>query len=219
MPGTDLREVREELITFARRAAGRGLNVGTAGNFSLRVGRSMAITPSGIPYEGMQPDEICLVRISDGELEPGLGRPSTEVPMHRAVYAAYDAGAVVHTHSPFVVAASCVLDSLPAVHYAMWRLGGPVRIVSYVRFGTDQLGQEAVAGLRGRTAVILQNHGALTYGTSLAEAYERAVLLEWLAQIYWYAHALGEPRLLDERQLAEVRDANRRDLVGEGRVS
>jgi len=163
----------------------------------------MTITPSGVAYEVMEPDEVCVVRVSDGMRESGT-RPSSETPMHLAVYAASTARAVVHTHSRVVVALSAVLEVLPAVHYAMARLGGPVRVAPYARFGSEHLATLAAAGLEGRSAVILRNHGALTYGATLIEAYEKALTLEWLASVFWHARLLGTPKLLDEQQLAEV---------------
>jgi L-fuculose-phosphate aldolase len=135
--------------------------------------------------------------------------------MHLAVYRATGAGAVVHTHSPYVVALSTVLDELPAVHYAMSDLGGLVRVAGYARFGTQQLAANAIAALEGRTAVILRNHGALTYGPTLARAYNRAQVLEWLARVYWYARLAGTPRTLDSSALTEVREAARAIRYGE----
>ena len=172
---------REDLVAFARRMAGDDLAPGTSGNLSVRRQDTIAITPSGVPYERMSPAEVCLVRMADGTSLPGL-RPSTETPMHLAVYRATGAGAIVHTHSPFVVALSTVLDELPAVHYAMADLGGIVRVAPYTRFGTAQLAANAVAALAGRNAVILRNHGALACGPDLARAYDRALTLEWLAR-------------------------------------
>jgi L-fuculose-phosphate aldolase len=166
----------------------------------------MAITPSGLPYERMTPADICLVRTSDAALLSGP-RPSTETPMHLALYQASQATALVHTHSPFVVALSTVLDELPAIHYAMADLGGPVRVAPYVRFGTTQLAASAAAALAGRSAVILRNHGALTCGPTVARAYERARTLEWLARVYWYARLAGTPQTLGESALTEVSDA------------
>jgi len=135
--------------------------------------------------------------------------------MHLAVYRATDAGAIVHTHSPFVIALSTVLDELPAVHYAMAGLGGLVRVAPYARFGTQELADAAVAALAGRTAVILRNHGALTYGASLGQAYDRARTLEWLASVYWHARLAGNPRTLTVAQLDEVREATRAIRYGE----
>ena len=197
---------REDLVALARRMAGDALAPGMSGNLSVRRQHVIGITPSGVPYERMSPADICLVRLADGTAEPGL-RPSTETPMHLAVYRATGAGAVVHTHSPFVVALSTVLDELPAIHYAMADLGGIVRVAPYARFGTGQLAESAAAALAGRSAVILRNHGALTCGPTLARAYDRAATLEWLARVYWYARAAGTPRTLSEAELAEVSDA------------
>jgi L-fuculose-phosphate aldolase len=185
-----------------------------SGNLSARAGDLIAITPSGVPYPDMEPADICLVRPEDGTSVAGR-RPSTETPMHLAVYRATEATAIVHTHSPFVVALSTVLDELPAVHYAMAGLGGLVRVVPYVRFGTPELAESAVAGLAGRTAVILRNHGALAYGASLGQAYDRARTLEWLASVYWHARLVGNPRTLTVAQLDEVREATRAIRYGE----
>jgi L-fuculose-phosphate aldolase len=205
---------REDLVAFARRMAGDDLAPGTSGNLSVRRGEVMAITPSGMPYGRMGPADICLVRVADGTPLSGP-RPSTETPMHLALYRATDAAAVVHTHSPFVVALSTVLDELPAVHYAMADLGGPVRVAPYERFGTEQLASGAAAAMAGRHAVILRHHGALACGPTLARGYERAGTLEWLARVYWYSRLAGSPRVLSEAELAEVSGAMRALRYGE----
>jgi L-fuculose-phosphate aldolase len=205
---------REDLVAFARRMAPDDLAPGTSGNLSVRREGLMAITPSGMPYERMTPADICLVRTSDAALLSGP-RPSTETPMHLALYQASHAAAIVHTHSPFVVAMSTVLDELPAVHYAMADLGGTVRVAPYARFGTTQLAAGAAAALAGRSAVILRNHGALTCGPTLGRAYERARTLEWLARVYWYARLAGSPHTLSEAALTEVSDAVRALRYGE----
>jgi L-fuculose-phosphate aldolase len=108
-----------------------------------------------------------------------------------------------------------VLDELPAIHYAMADLGGPVRVAPYIRFGTGELAASAAAALAGRSAVILRNHGALTCGPTLARAYERARTLEWLARVYWYARLAGTPQTLSESALTEVSDAVRALRYGE----
>jgi L-fuculose-phosphate aldolase len=205
---------REDLVCYARRMAGDDLAPGTSGNLSVRRGELMAITPSGMAYERMTPADICLVHTSDAALLSGP-RPSTETPMHLALYQASHAAAIVHTHSPFVIALSTVLDELPAVHYAMADLGGPVRVAPYARFGTTQLAASAAAKLAGRNAVILRNHGALACGPTLDRAYERACTLEWLARVYWYARLAGAPQTLSESALAEVSDAVRALRYGE----
>lgn len=207
---------RKSLVAFGRRLGPDDLAPAMSGNLSVRAGGLIAITPSGMPYDSIAPADICLVRLGDGTALPGH-RPSTETPMHLAVYRATDAGAVVHTHSPFVVAVSAVSGELPAIHYAMADLGGQVRVAPYARFGTNELAEGAVSALAGRSAVILRNHGALTYGPTLARAYERARILEWLARVYWYARLAGTPQTLSDAALAEVAQATA--AIGYGEAS
>jgi L-fuculose-phosphate aldolase len=207
---------RERLVSYCNRLLDDGLAVGTAGNLSVRAGDEVLITPSGIHYRDLAAADICVIGL-DGTQHGGSLDPSTEMPMHLAVYAATQARAVVHTHSPEVVALSAVCDELPAIHYAITGLGGPVRVAAYARFGSEALAAGAVAALDGRRAAILQNHGAITYGATLAEAYDRALLLEWLAQVHRLACSRGEPRILTEAELSEVTAELRRRRYGEAR--
>jgi L-fuculose-phosphate aldolase len=220
-PG-ELAAARAELVIYGERLLADGLSVGSAGNLSVRVGDTVAITPSGIAYPDMQAADICLVTPAGADLTGDqAGRqvtPSSETPMHLAIYAATSAAAVVHTHSPEVVALSASRQELPAIHYAITALGGPVRVAPYQRFGSDQLAAAAVAALDGRSAVILRNHGAVTYGADLAQAYHRALLLEWLARAYRLALTYGEPVVLSEAELDEVAAESGRRRYGTGRT-
>jgi len=218
----ELQAARAQLVTYSARLLDDGLAVGSAGNMSVRVGDVVAITPSGIGYADMRPADVCLVTPAGTEFTDGAGRtnqetPSTETPMHLAIYAATGAKAVVHTHSPEVIALSASRDELPAIHYQITGLGGPVRVAPYVRFGSAGLAAAAVQALDGRQAVILRNHGAVTYGRDLAQAYDRAVLLEWLARTYRLALSYGEPAILSAEALAEVAAEARRRRYGERR--
>ncbi|HXY42960.1 MAG TPA: class II aldolase/adducin family protein [Acidimicrobiales bacterium] len=209
--GTRLAEAKLSLALLGRSLEADGLAIGFSGNLSVRVGEVVAITPSAVAYDEIRPDDICLVSMDGRPLEPSNGRVlSSETPMHLAVYAATAAGAIVHTHSPEVVALSTVATELPAIHYAIVGLGGPVRVAPYVRFGSEGLAKAATEALDGRYAAILQNHGAITYGGSLEEAYQRARLLEWMARVYRLARSLGSPRILGRDELAEVAAERRR---------
>jgi L-fuculose-phosphate aldolase len=161
------------------------------------------ITPSGVPPEELTTGQLAVTDLAGHPQEDG-SRPSSELPLHLAVYAATAAAAVVHTHSLFATAVSITCEELPAVHYAIADLGGPVRVVPYRTFGTEELAEAVGAGIAGRTAAIIQNHGTVTFGGSVAEAYERAQALEWLAELYCRARHLGDPRILDEAELAAV---------------
>ncbi len=214
----ELQAAREQLVTYSTHLVDDGLAVGAAGNMSVRAGNTVAITPSGIAYPEVDATDICLVSLDGAELD-APETPSSELPMHLAVYAATNAGAVVHTHSAEVIALSTVCDELPAVHYAIAGLGGPVRVAAYTRFGSAGLADAAVKALDGRKAAILQNHGAICYGATLAQAYDRALLLEWLARVYRLARAYGEPRILTQPELDEVAAEARRRRYGQRRRS
>lgn len=214
--GAELRRAREQLVTCAARLVADALAVGAAGNLSIRVHDLIVITPSGIGYDELAPSDICVVTLAGDEVEAPEA-PSTELPMHLAVYAATEARAIVHTHSAEVVALSATCTELPAVHYAITNLGGPVRVASYLRFGSAALAEAAVAALTDRQAAILQNHGAICYGGTLTAAYDRALLLEWLARVYRLAREHGEPRILSEAELDEVSAEARRRRYGERR--
>jgi L-fuculose-phosphate aldolase len=207
----ELRAAREQLVAYSARLLDDGLAVGSAGNLSVRLGDLVAITPSGISYLEMTPADIAVIAMDGSEVE-ATQTPSSETPMHLAVYAATKAAAIVHTHSPEVIALSASRDELPAIHYAIGTLGGPVRVAPYVRFGSAGLASAAAQALAGRRAAILRNHGAITCGRTLAEAFDHALLLEWLAGVYRLALAYGDPRILSEAELAEVAaEASRRN--------
>jgi L-fuculose-phosphate aldolase len=213
-----LQAARSQLARYSKRLVDDGLAVGAAGNMSVRLGDAIAITPSGIAYDELTPADICLISADGSELD-APETPSSELPMHLAVYAATRAGAVVHTHSAEVIALSAACQELPAIHYAITGLGGPVRVAGYTRFGSAGLAEAAVAALAGRRAAILQNHGAICYGASLARAYDRAVLLEWLARVYRLARSYGEPHVLSQPELDEVAAEAKRRRYGERRGS
>ena len=226
----ELGAAREQLVSYSNRLLSDGLALGSAGNISVRLGDTVLITPSSVPYPQMRPEQMCELRLApgagDSTAEPGpvLGgmrlaaapppATSSETPMHLAIYASSAAGAVVHTHSPEVIALSAVFDKLPAIHYAIHALGGTVRVAPYTRFGSEGLAQAAVLALDGRRAAILANHGAICYGKTLAQAYDNAMLLEWLARTYRLARMLGEPTILTDEQLEEVGAEARRRRYG-----
>ena len=203
-----------DIAGYGRRLIADGLAYGTAGNLSCRVGDHVVISPTSIPYEDIRPEDLWVLSLDGSIARPGTLGPSSEAPFHLAIYAATDAAAVVHTHSAEVVAVSATLEYLPAIHYSIARLGGPVPVVGYQRFGSDSLAggiQKALCGLdRPRSAAILQNHGAVTYGSSLGEAYEKAIMLEWLARAYRLARQIGDPRILSTDELDEVTAEARR---------
>jgi L-fuculose-phosphate aldolase len=190
-----LYDERVQLVEFCHRMQADDLTVGTSGNLSVRSGDHIAITPSGVVYDDLTPESICVIDLDGNKVEDGLD-PSSEVPMHTSVYRATDAGAVVHTHPLYCTTLSVLLDEVPPVHYMIALLGGPVRVAKYARFGSPELAENSVRAMAGRYGALMQNHGATTYGDTLAKAYTRSVYLEWVCRLYHQARLLGEPNLL-----------------------
>ena len=193
-------ELRAAVVGCARRMVADGLVVGTSGNVSARAGDQIVITPSGCRYETLRPEQLCVVGADGSAVDLPL-RPSSELPMHLAAYQRTAAGAVVHTHSMFATTVATTCPELPAVHYTIGLLGGPIRVVPYATFGTGELADGLAAALAGRHGALLQNHGAVTVGRDVGEAYDRARLLEWLAELYYRARLLGSPRILSEEEM------------------
>jgi L-fuculose-phosphate aldolase len=195
---------REQVAAACRRLAAEGLVVGTAGNVSVRSADRVAISATGAVLADATPDQVTVVDL-DGEVVGGELQPTSELDLHLGVYRRYDAGAVVHTHSPTATALSCVLDGeLPCVHYQMLLLGGPVRVAPYATFGTPELAESVLDALEGRTGALMANHGAITHGPDLEKAVELSLLLEWACTVYWRAAAIGTPHVLDEAQRQAV---------------
>ncbi|MDN5860655.1 MAG: class II aldolase/adducin family protein [Pseudonocardia sp.] len=194
---------RAAIVERCRRMAADGLTVGTSGNVSVRVGERIAITPSAVSYEDLSPDRVCVIDL-DGRHAAGAPVPSSEAPMHLALYRATGAGAVVHTHPIYATAVSTLVTELPPIHYMIAALGGRVPVAPYATYGTAEFAEHAVAALAAGSAVLHANHGATASGANLREAYDRSVLLEWLCRLWHQARLAGEPRLLPVAEIAHV---------------
>jgi L-fuculose-phosphate aldolase len=197
---------RELIAEVGRRMTADRLVVGTSGNLSIRAGDLLAVTPTGHAYDTLTPDLVCVQRL-DGSAVEGRLAPTSELPIHQLIYRHTDAAAVVHTHSTAATAVSTVVDELPTIHYILAVLGGPIRVAPYATFGSQELADNVLAAIEGRSGVLLANHGAVTYGPTIQVAYDRALYLEWVAEVWLRAHALAPPftpHLLDEAEMAEV---------------
>lgn len=207
---TETLTLRQQLIDTARRMAPCGLNRGTAGNLSARASESgtagFLITPTGMAYDTLTPDDIVFMRL-DGSFE-GPRKPSSEWRFHRDIYAErLEAGAILHAHSPFATTLACLRRDVPAFHYMIARFGGDsLRCAAYATFGTQALSDAALAALAGRSGCLLGNHGMLVLGKDLPQALALGVELEELCEQYWRACQLGAPVILDATEMAVVID-------------
>ena len=207
--------LRAEVANAGRQLAASGLVTGPAGNVSARAGELVAVTPTGGRLATLHAGEVVLVDL-DGALVDAPLAPTSELPLHLAVYRRFAAGAVVHTHPPMATAVACVADELPCIHYGLLALGGNVRVAGYATFGTDDLAERVLDALEGRTAALMASHGAVTYGADLQAAIDATELLEWACSVYVHARACGTPRVLAEDERRAVADAL--DARGYGRT-
>jgi L-fuculose-phosphate aldolase len=198
---------RRALAEGARAIGRSGMVVGSAGNLSIRAGERVLITPRGAELEAIDPESLVDVSLSDGSVAADHAtpsRPSSETPLHRAIYAMCDARAIVHTHAHYCTVLSTLVDELPAIHYVISAFGGPVRVAGYETFGTDALAASVCEALRDRRAALMANHGAVVAGRDIEHAVALAIQLEWLASIHYHALCAGSPRILSAEQLEAV---------------
>jgi L-fuculose-phosphate aldolase len=196
----------QAVAAAARRLAAEKLVVGTAGNVSARAGEHVAVTPTGAVLAELEPQQVVVVDLH-GRTVHGDYAPTSEIELHLGAYRRFQAGAVVHVHSPAGTALACVLDELPLVHYQMLALGGPIRVAPYATFGTPELAELTLDALEGRAAALMANHGMIATGPDLDAAVDNALLLEWACDLYWRAAAVGRPRTLDAGQAQDFIDA------------
>lgn len=203
---------RQALVDGCDAIGRTGMVVGSAGNLSIRSGGRVLITPRGAELDAVNPRDLVDVGLADGSVaadHASASRPSSETPLHCAVYAAVDAGAIVHTHAHYCTVLSTLVDELPAIHYVITAFGGPIRVASYQTFGTEALASSVTAALRDRRAALMANHGAVVAGRDIEQAVALAIQLEWLASVYYHAVCAGSPRILSEAQLGDVVDQMR----------
>jgi L-fuculose-phosphate aldolase len=164
----------------------------------------VAVTPSGLRYAELTPELVGVHRLDGVPVEAPLG-PTSELPLHLAIYAARpEVGAVVHTHSVAATALSTLVDEVPSVHYYMAMFGGPLLVAPYATYGTDTLARNVVQALRDRTGCLMGNHGTVTVGPDLVTAHDKSVYLEWLCDVYLRASSAGSPRLLSGLEIDAV---------------
>lgn len=199
-------EVRRIICEYGRQLLDDDLTTGTGGNLSARVDDDhIAISPSGIPYDDISSTDVPIVR-TDGTVVEGEVDPSTELPMHLAVYESRpDVDGVVHTHSPYATTFASLGEPIPASHYLVAFAGSEVPVAEYETHATQELGEAAVDALgESYSATLLRNHGVLTASDSLDDAYTVALMVEFCARIHHQARAIGDPEILSDEEIARL---------------
>ena len=197
-------DIRREIIRICLLMNERRLNHGTSGNIGVRVGDSFLLTPSGMPYETIEPEDIVEMDFDGGYV--GRGIPSTEWRFHRDILRGRpEFNAVIHTHAMYCTTLSIHGLDIPAVHYMVAAAGGAdIRCAPYVTPTTQALADVAVEAMAGRKACLLQNHGAIVADEDLGKAFSLLSEVENLAEQYWRSLQIGKPNILTDAQMCEI---------------
>lgn len=199
-----LQREREEIVEYGNRLVEAKLTKGTGGNLSVynRTEGLMAISPSGIDYARIQPQDVVVLDLQ-GNLIEGDKKPSSELDLHRIFYQRRsDISAMIHTHTMFATTLACLHRELPAVHYMVALAGRNVRCAEYATFGTKELAENAFEAMRDRKAVLLANHGLLAGAQDLANAFNITEEIEYVAELYYRTKGIGEPQILSDEEMA-----------------
>jgi L-fuculose-phosphate aldolase len=197
--------LRHRLVDTCLAMNAQGINGGRDGNVSVRCDGGFLITPSGIDFPALQDADLCKMNLAGESF--GERTPSSEWLFHRDIYAnRLDAEAIVHTHSTYASALSCLGKGIPSFHYMVALAGGKdIRCTAYATYGSQKLSDIAVQALRERKACLLGQHGVITLGDSLERALELAYEVEQLAKMYMIVlQTGGEPLLLPDDEMKRV---------------
>ena len=203
---TGMTKQRKEIVLFGRKLITSNLTTGSGGNLSIinRRDALVAISPSGVEYFDMQPDDVVIVDL-DGNIKEGSFTPSSELNTHLALYRQRDdIGSVIHTHSAYATTIACLNWELPAVHYLVGFAGTKVPLAPYATYGSRELAENICNTIGGGNAVLMANHGLITAAGDLKTAFVIAEEIELVARIYWQARCAGEPVILPDEEMERV---------------
>lgn len=193
---------RTKVSELGKEMLEQGLTKGTGGNISARNGDQVAISPSGVPYKEITPDDVPVVDL-DGNQVAGEKDPSSEVAMHTGILREReDVGGVVHNHSPYATTFASIGEPIPASHYLIAYVGDKIPVAPYERFATPELAESALDTLgQDYSACLLENHGVVTVGKNVDAAFEVAMMVEYCARIHYQALDIGEPNILSDEEV------------------
>lgn len=201
-----LEKERKEVVAYCQKLISSGLTKGTGGNISIynREKALMAISPSGLEYDQMNAEDVVVLDL-DHNIVDGLRKPSSELEMHAIFYKnRKDIDAIIHTHSIYAKTLASLRWSLPAVSYLVAYSGPDVRCAEYASFGTKELAENAFKAMEERRSVLLANHGLLVGAGDIKNAFNIAEEIEFCAEVYYRAKSIGEPVILDEKEMEKM---------------
>ena len=211
-------EIKKQICEIGKRIYQNGFVAANDGNISVRINdKEVLCTPTGVSKGYMTPDMICKVDMNGNVLQAnGKFKPSSEVKMHLRVYKERpDVKSVVHAHPPYGTSyaiAGIPLDK-PIMPEAVIALGA-VPIAEYGTPSTEEIPDAVAKYLQCYDAVLLENHGALTYGPDLMAAYFKMESLEFYAKLMFISSQIGQPQVLDNTQVDKLIDIRKAMIKG-----
>lgn len=199
---------RELVVEYGKKLLSAGLTTGTGGNLSVfnRETGLMAISASGLNYLDATPEDVVLMDL-EGNTVDSVRKPSSEHGFHSILYKTRrDVNAVVHTHSVYATTVACMNMELPAVHYLVGFAGRKVPLAPYATFGSPELATNVAETIENYNAVLLANHGLITVGKGIGNAFDAAEELELVARIYIQALSAGKPVIVPDNEMEKVID-------------
>ncbi len=201
------RNIKEEIVAVAKRLYERNLNSSYGGNFSIRDEDFIYITPSGVPKDLLEYSDILVIDFKGNVLE-GEGKPSTEILFHILTYKKkQETNAIIHAHPPYATGASIAqIEIEDNIHEESAIVIGSVPVLPYEVTSSLSLAEEVSENLKNRAAVLLSNHGAVTVGENMEQAYRRMEELESLCKMILVAKILGGIKPIPPDKLKKLFD-------------
>jgi L-fuculose phosphate aldolase len=201
-----MKEARDQLIAYGKKIVETNLTKGTGGNLSIfdREAGHMAITPSGIDFFEIQPEDIVIMTL-DGDIVEGERTPSSEWVMHKIFYEnREDIDAMIHAHTMYATVMATLRWDLPPSHYMVAVAGKNVRVADYATYGTPELAENAYEAMKDRRAVLLANHGIIAGAQDLLNAFNIVEEVEYCSEVHIKAKSVGEPVILDDAEMTHM---------------
>ena len=198
-------EIKKQLVEIGKKIADKELVVGPGGNISARVDNIVYMKASGICFEEAKTSDYIGVDLKTGDIVCGNNKPTCEIAMHLGCYLERkDISAVIHTHPPIATAVGMQEITLSPFSPDLAALVGDVPTIKYVLPGGRELAEEVRNVIKKHNAVLMCNHGLLTVGSNLKEAYYRTLLIEDACKTFVAAKSLGKIKFFTKNQCEQI---------------
>ena len=207
-------ELKKQIIEYAQKLNSTNLSPLRSGNVSIRVTHDnvegFLITPSGKRYETLVLEDIVFLALKEKydnlRMFNSSLNPSSEWRFHQDIYLKKrEAKAIVHAHSPHATAVSAHGKPIPAFHYMIALAGGDdIKCAEYATFGTSELSINILKALENRKACLMSNHGQITFGVNLKQAFELAEEVENICHQYIITLKIGKPKILSYANMQKI---------------